>query len=50
MKKTKLTASVYGAVFPVYVDKNERLYIKVLNEFIYIFNPELIKNDIRIMN
>lgn len=48
MKKTKLLAEVNGAKYAVYVDGNERLYIKISDQFIYVFNPELIENNIRI--
>ena len=57
MRKTKLTACVntydiWGNVsethFPVYVE-NERLFIKVQGEHIYIYSPDLLKNNIRIL-
>ena len=58
MKKTNLTAEVrtydlFGNTttvqFPVYVDNNERLYAKVLGDYMSIFHPDLVKNNIRIL-
>ena len=49
MIKTKLTAEVNGIQYTVYTNENERLYIKMGDRFIYIYNPELIKNNIRIL-
>ena len=57
MRKTKLLASVktydiFGntqtTCFPVYVE-NERLFVKVIGDYISIFHPDLVKNDIRIL-
>ena len=49
MRKTKLKAELNGVQYTVYTNENERLYIKMGGQFIYVFNPELIKNNIRIL-
>lgn len=58
MRKTKNTASVdtfdlFGnktrTEFPVYVDANDRLFIKAMGDYISIFDPCLTRNNIRIL-
>ena len=49
MRKTKLKAELNGVQYTVYTSENERVYIKMGDQFIYIYNPELIKNNIRIL-
>ena len=49
MRKTKLKAELNGVQYAVYTSENERLYIKMGDQFIYIYNPELIKNNVRIL-
>lgn len=49
MRKTKLIADINGIKYTVYTNENERLYIKMGDQFIYIYNPELLKNNIRIL-
>ena len=53
MKKTKLTAilsNLPNIEFPVYRDmENDRLYVKVNREYISTFHPDMLKNNIRIL-
>ena len=49
MRKTRLKAELNGIEYTVYTNENERLYIKMGDQFIYIYNPELIKKNIRIL-
>ena len=58
MKRTRLTASVntydmFGTTsiveFPVYVDSNERLFVKVMGEYMSVYHPDLLRNNIRLI-